>query len=47
LESAELIAYYRRRAGEYEAIYAKPERQADLAILRKQIPERLGGRAHS
>ena len=43
MESAELIAYYRRRAGEYEAIYAKPERQADLAILRKQIPERLGG----
>jgi len=43
LESAELIAYYRRRAGEYEAIYAKPERQADLAVLRKRIPERLGG----
>jgi SAM-dependent methyltransferase len=42
LESAELVDYYRRRAGEYEAIYAKPERQADLAILRKRIPERLG-----
>lgn len=39
---SELLAYYRRRAGEYEAIYAKPERQADLAILRKRIPERLG-----
>ena len=36
--------YYRRRAGEYEAIYAKPERQADLARLRRRIPERLAGR---
>lgn len=36
--------YYRRRAGEYEAIYAKPERQADLARLRSRIPDRLAGR---
>ena len=36
--------YYRRRAGEYEAIYAKPERQADLARLRERIPRRLAGR---
>lgn len=36
--------YYRRRAHEYEAIYAKPERQADLAVLRQHIPERLSGR---
>ena len=36
--------YYRRRAGEYEAIYAKPERQADLARLRERIPQRLAGR---
>jgi demethylmenaquinone methyltransferase/2-methoxy-6-polyprenyl-1,4-benzoquinol methylase len=41
LERAELVAYYRRRAAEYEAIYAKPERQADLAILGRTIPERL------
>jgi len=34
---AELIDYYRRRAGEYEAIYAKPERQADLLLLKKKI----------
>ena len=34
---AELIEYYRRRAGEYEAIYAKPERQADLLLLKKKI----------
>jgi demethylmenaquinone methyltransferase/2-methoxy-6-polyprenyl-1,4-benzoquinol methylase len=44
LASAELLDYYRRRAGEYEAIYAKPERQADLARLRAVIPARLAGR---
>jgi len=38
------VDYYRRRAGEYEAIYAKPERQADLARLRERIPQRLAGR---
>jgi ubiquinone/menaquinone biosynthesis C-methylase UbiE len=44
-ETAEagLVDYYRRRAGEYEAIYAKPERQADLAFLEKEIPRRLRG----
>jgi ubiquinone/menaquinone biosynthesis C-methylase UbiE len=41
---AGLVDYYRRRAGEYEAIYAKPERQADLAFLEKEIPQRLRGR---
>ena len=40
---AELIDYYRRRAAEYEAIYAKPERQPDLALLRHRIPARLSG----
>jgi demethylmenaquinone methyltransferase/2-methoxy-6-polyprenyl-1,4-benzoquinol methylase len=44
LASLELVEYYRRRAGEYEAIYAKPERQSDLAVLRKAVPERLAGR---
>jgi len=44
LASAELLDYYRRRAREYEAIYAKPERQADLARLRAHIPHRLAGR---
>ena len=34
---SELISYYRRRAGEYEAFYAKPERQADLLLLKKKI----------
>lgn len=31
-------AYYARRAAEYESIYAKPERQADLARMRVDIP---------
>jgi ubiquinone/menaquinone biosynthesis C-methylase UbiE len=35
---AELSAYYAARAGEYERIYDKPERQADLARLRQLIP---------
>lgn len=43
MASAELVDYYRRRAAEYEAIYAKPERQSDLALLRNIIPERLRG----
>jgi demethylmenaquinone methyltransferase/2-methoxy-6-polyprenyl-1,4-benzoquinol methylase len=44
LASPELLDYYRRRAREYEAIYAKPERQGDLARLRAHIPQRLAGR---
>ena len=40
-QRSELIEYYRRRAGEYEAIYAKPERQADLLLLKKKIAEIL------
>jgi ubiquinone/menaquinone biosynthesis C-methylase UbiE len=43
LASPELVDYYRRRASEYEAIYAKPERQADLAVLREAIPAMLRG----
>jgi SAM-dependent methyltransferase len=43
LTSAELVDYYRRRAAEYEAIYAKPERQPDLALLRERIPGKLRG----
>jgi demethylmenaquinone methyltransferase/2-methoxy-6-polyprenyl-1,4-benzoquinol methylase len=31
-------AYYARRAAEYEKIYDKPERQADLARLREDLP---------
>jgi SAM-dependent methyltransferase len=35
----DLPGYYAARAPEYEAVYAKPERQADLAILREVIAE--------
>src|SRR5919109_4178747 len=34
----ELEAYYAKRAAEYEKIFQKPERQADLARLRHDIP---------
>jgi len=36
-------AYYARRAREYEKIYDKPERQADLARLREDIPALFRG----
>ena len=36
--------YYAARAGEYERIYEKPERQADLARLRALIPRYFAGR---
>lgn len=37
-------AYYAARAREYEQIYAKPERQADLRVLEELIPRLLAGR---
>lgn len=37
-------AYYRRRAREYDRVYDKPERQADLAILRTRVASLLAGR---
>ena len=36
-------AYYAQRAREYERIYAKPERQADLARLRCDVPALFRG----
>jgi ubiquinone/menaquinone biosynthesis C-methylase UbiE len=38
-------AYYAARAREYELIYAKPERQADLRILEADIPVYFAGRS--
>jgi ubiquinone/menaquinone biosynthesis C-methylase UbiE len=35
--------YYARRAAEYEKIYDKPERQADLARLRAELPPLFEG----
>jgi ubiquinone/menaquinone biosynthesis C-methylase UbiE len=40
----ELADYYARRAPEYERIYDKPERQADLAVLRARLAKALAGR---
>jgi demethylmenaquinone methyltransferase/2-methoxy-6-polyprenyl-1,4-benzoquinol methylase len=34
-EKTDLVDYYAKRANEYERIYQKPERQKDLATLRK------------
>ena len=39
-----LAAYYAKRATEYERIYARPERQADLAALRARIGKMFSGR---
>ena len=35
--------YYAKRAAEYEKIYAKPERQADLARMRVDVPALFKG----
>jgi ubiquinone/menaquinone biosynthesis C-methylase UbiE len=40
----ELAAYYAQRAAEYERIYAKPERQADLAVLKTRIGQLSAGK---
>lgn len=42
-DRAELAAYYAQSAGVYEEIYDKPERQADLAVLRERVIEALRG----
>lgn len=42
-EDHALVAYYSRRAAEYETIYRKPERQAELEILRRELPDLLAG----
>ena len=39
-----LADYYAKRAAEYERIYAKPERQADLAALRQRMRRLFAGR---
>lgn len=40
-----LAAYYAKRAAEYERVYAKPERQADLGRLRASVTALLAGRS--
>jgi demethylmenaquinone methyltransferase/2-methoxy-6-polyprenyl-1,4-benzoquinol methylase len=39
-----LADYYAKRAAEYERIYAKPERQADLVALRPRIGKLAAGK---
>ena len=40
----EIADYYARRASEYERVYDKPERQADLAVLKKRVAALCAGR---
>ncbi|RZT28156.1 methyltransferase family protein [Kribbella sp. VKM Ac-2569] len=42
---SDLGSYYRKRAGEYDAVYEKPERQEDLARLRALLPPLVAGRS--
>lgn len=44
MSSDSLKDYYARRAGEYERIYAKPERQSDLRTLEAKVTELLADR---
>jgi demethylmenaquinone methyltransferase/2-methoxy-6-polyprenyl-1,4-benzoquinol methylase len=37
-------SYYAARAGEYDAVYEKPERQADLRQIEHWLPSIFGGR---
>lgn len=42
-EVNELAAYYAKRAGTYEEVYDRPERQADLAVLKEKVRDALSG----
>jgi demethylmenaquinone methyltransferase/2-methoxy-6-polyprenyl-1,4-benzoquinol methylase len=44
MTESSLAGYYAKRAAEYERIYAKPERQADLAALRARLARLFAGR---
>src|SRR5262249_35097960 len=44
VSNPELIAYYKARAVEYERVYEKPERQADLRRLHETLPPLFEGR---
>jgi len=41
---ADLIKYYAQRAPQYERVYHKPERQADLAKLRALVTDEFAGK---
>lgn len=40
-----MTGYYARRASEYDRVYEKPERQADLGLLKRRVTELLRGRS--
>jgi len=40
----DMLSYYAKRAGEYERIYLKPERQADLRQLTEMLQETFSGK---
>jgi SAM-dependent methyltransferase len=42
--TGDLETYYAARAAEYDRVYEKPERQADLARLERLVPEHFRGR---
>ena len=42
-EKTDLVDYYAKRANEYERIYQKPERQKDLATLRRLFQQAFAG----
>ncbi len=43
--ATDLATYYARRAAEYERIYARPERQADLRQIEALLPAEFAGRS--
>lgn len=43
--ATDMAAYYARRAAEYERIYARPERQADLRALETALAAEFAGRS--
>lgn len=40
----QMQAYYAQRAGYYDAVYERPERAADIVLLRQLLVQRLSGR---
>ena len=43
-DSSPLQAYYAARAEEYDKVYEKPERQADLRLIERWLPAVLSGK---
>ena len=43
-DACSLGEYYQQRAAEYDAVYEKPERQDDLAQLRRVLPPLVAGK---